>query len=57
MVAHGRRRMRPAAERAIGKAPAAAQHVLTTSRAEPATLLVVFISNTGDKLKVNDPPK
>ena len=57
MVAHGRRRMRPAAERATGKAPAAAHHVLTTSRTEPATLLVVFISNTGDKLKVNDPPK
>ena len=56
MVAHGRR-MRPAAERATGKAPAAAYHVLTTSRTEPAKLLVVFISNTGDKLKVNDPPK
>jgi hypothetical protein len=47
----------PAAERATGKAPAAAHHVLTTSRTEPATLLVVFIANTGDKLKVNDPPK
>jgi quercetin dioxygenase-like cupin family protein len=36
-----------------------AHHVLTanTSRTEPAKLLVVFISNTGDKLKVDDPPK
>jgi quercetin dioxygenase-like cupin family protein len=35
-----------------------AHHVLTenTSRTEPAKLLVVFISNTGDKLKVDDPP-
>ncbi len=34
-----------------------AQHVLTenTSRTEPAKLLVVFVSNTGDKLKVDDP--
>lgn len=36
-----------------------AHHVLTknTSRSEPAKLLVVFISNTGDKLKVDDPPR
>ena len=36
-----------------------AHHVLTenTSRTEPAKLLVVFVSNTGDKLKVDDPPK
>jgi quercetin dioxygenase-like cupin family protein len=36
-----------------------AHHVLTenTSRKEPAKLLVVFISNTGEKLKVDDPPK
>jgi quercetin dioxygenase-like cupin family protein len=36
-----------------------AHHVLTenTSRTEPAKLLVVFISNTGDKLKVDDPAK
>jgi quercetin dioxygenase-like cupin family protein len=36
-----------------------AHHVLTenTSRTEPAKLLVVFISNTGDKLKIDDPPK
>jgi quercetin dioxygenase-like cupin family protein len=36
-----------------------AHHVLTanTSRTEPAKLLVVFISNTGDRLKVDDPPK
>ena len=36
-----------------------AHHVLTenTSRTKPAKLLVVFISNTGDKLKVDDPPK
>jgi quercetin dioxygenase-like cupin family protein len=36
-----------------------AHHVLTenTSRTRPAKLLVVFISNTGDKLKVDDPPK
>jgi quercetin dioxygenase-like cupin family protein len=34
-----------------------AHHVLTenTSRTKPAKLLVVFISNTGDKLKVDDP--
>ncbi|MER6976286.1 cupin domain-containing protein [Streptomyces carpinensis] len=32
-------------------------HVLTenTSRTKPAKLLVVFVSNTGDKLKVDDP--
>jgi quercetin dioxygenase-like cupin family protein len=36
-----------------------AHHVLTenTSRTERAKLLVVFISNTGDELKVDDPPK
>jgi quercetin dioxygenase-like cupin family protein len=36
-----------------------AHHVLTenTSRTERAKLLVVFISNTGDKLKVDDPAK
>jgi quercetin dioxygenase-like cupin family protein len=36
-----------------------AHHVLTqnTSRKHSAKLLVVFISNTGDKLKVDDPPK
>ena len=34
-----------------------AHHVLTenTSRTEPARLLVVFVSGTGDKLKVDDP--
>ena len=34
-----------------------AHHVLTrnTSRTKPAKLLVIFISNTGDKLKVDDP--
>lgn len=34
-----------------------AHHVLTenTSPTEPAKLLVVFVSNTGDALKVNDP--
>ncbi|MFE3162461.1 cupin domain-containing protein [Streptomyces sp. NPDC059224] len=34
-----------------------AHHVLTenTSRAERAKLLVVFVSDTGDKLKVDDP--
>ena len=38
--------------------PPGAHHVLTenTSRTEPAKLLVVFISNTGDKIKVDDPP-
>ncbi|WP_250562939.1 cupin domain-containing protein [Sphaerisporangium fuscum] len=36
-----------------------AHHVLTenTSRTRPAKLLVVFISDTGDKLKVDDPPR
>ena len=36
-----------------------AHHVLTenTSRTLPAKLLVVFISNTGDRLKIDDPPK
>jgi len=36
-----------------------ADHVLTenTSRTRPAKLLVVFVSNTGDPLKVDDPPK
>jgi quercetin dioxygenase-like cupin family protein len=36
-----------------------AHHVLTKnpSRTQPAKLLVVFISNTGAKLKVDDPPK
>ena len=34
-----------------------AHHVLTenTSRTEPARLLVVFISDTGDRLKIDDP--
>jgi quercetin dioxygenase-like cupin family protein len=34
-----------------------AHHVLTenTSRTQPAKLLVVFLSNTGDKLKIDDP--
>jgi quercetin dioxygenase-like cupin family protein len=36
-----------------------AHHVLTenTSRTQSAKLLVIFISNTGDKLKVEDPPR
>ncbi|GAB2453228.1 cupin domain-containing protein [Streptosporangium sandarakinum] len=36
-----------------------AHHLLTenTSRTRPAKLLVVFISDTGDKLKVDDPPR
>jgi hypothetical protein len=36
-----------------------AHHLLTenTSRTKPAKLLVIFISNTGDKLKVDDQPK
>ena len=36
-----------------------AHHVLTenTSRTQLAKLLVVFVSNTGDKLKVDDPPR
>ncbi|MET8332104.1 cupin domain-containing protein [Streptomyces sp. NPDC005181] len=34
-------------------------HVLTenTSRTEPAKLLVIFISNTGEELKVDDQPR
>jgi quercetin dioxygenase-like cupin family protein len=34
-----------------------AHHVLTenTSRTQPAKLLVVFVSNTGEKLKIDDP--
>ncbi|MET7355826.1 cupin domain-containing protein [Streptomyces mirabilis] len=34
-----------------------AHHVLTenTSRTKPAKLLVVFVSNTGEKLKIDDP--
>jgi quercetin dioxygenase-like cupin family protein len=38
--------------------PPGAHHVLTenTSRTEPAKLLVVFISSTGDEIKVDDPP-
>jgi quercetin dioxygenase-like cupin family protein len=34
-----------------------AHHVLTrnTSRRKPARLLVIFVSHTGDKLKVDDP--
>lgn len=34
-----------------------AHHLLTenTSRTKRAKLLVVFVSNTGDKLKVDDP--
>jgi quercetin dioxygenase-like cupin family protein len=37
--------------------PPGAHHVLTenTSRTKPAKLLVVFVSNTGAKLKVDDP--
>ncbi|WP_433182133.1 cupin domain-containing protein [Actinoallomurus sp. CA-150999] len=36
-----------------------AHHLLTanTSRTKPAKLLVIFISTTGAKLKVNDPPR
>jgi quercetin dioxygenase-like cupin family protein len=36
-----------------------AHHVLTEniSRTKPAKLLVVFISHTGDKLKIDDSPK
>ncbi|GGO71921.1 cupin domain-containing protein [Nonomuraea cavernae] len=39
--------------------PPDAHHVLTenTSRTRPAKLLVVFVSNTGDELKVDDPPR
>lgn len=37
--------------------PPGAHHVLTenTSRTKPAKLLVVFVSDTGDELKVDDP--
>ncbi|SDR68964.1 Cupin domain protein [Actinopolymorpha singaporensis] len=37
--------------------PPGAHHILTenTSRTEPAKLLIVFVSNTGDKIKVDDP--
>ncbi|KOV71663.1 cupin [Streptomyces sp. AS58] len=37
--------------------PPGAHHVLTenTSRTEPAKLLVVFVSDTGDELKIDDP--
>ncbi|MEN1891330.1 cupin domain-containing protein [Streptomyces mirabilis] len=37
--------------------PPGAHHLLTenTSRTKQARLLVVFVSNTGEKLKVNDP--
>jgi quercetin dioxygenase-like cupin family protein len=39
--------------------PPGAHHLLTenTSRTKPAKLLVIFISNTGAKLKTNDQPK
>ncbi|WP_431906637.1 cupin domain-containing protein [Nonomuraea jabiensis] len=39
--------------------PPGAHHVLTQniSGTEPAKLLVIFISNTGDKIKVDDPPR
>ncbi|MEV0228741.1 cupin domain-containing protein [Nonomuraea sp. NPDC050786] len=39
--------------------PPGAHHLLTenTSRTQPAKLLVIFVSNTGDKLKVDDPPR
>ncbi|MFI6707683.1 cupin domain-containing protein [Nonomuraea sp. NPDC050478] len=39
--------------------PPGAHHVLTenTSRTRPAKLLVVFVSDTGDKLKADDPPR
>ncbi|MGV9375847.1 cupin domain-containing protein [Nonomuraea sp. NPDC003707] len=38
--------------------PPGAHHVLTenTSQTKPAKLLVIFISNTGDKIKIDDPP-
>jgi quercetin dioxygenase-like cupin family protein len=38
--------------------PPGAHHVLTenTSRTKSAKLLVIFISNTGDKIKIDDPP-
>jgi quercetin dioxygenase-like cupin family protein len=39
--------------------PPGAHHLLTenTSPTKPARLLVIFISNTGAKLKINDQPK
>jgi len=39
--------------------PPGAHHLLTenTSRTKPAKLLVIFISNPGAKLKINDQPK
>jgi quercetin dioxygenase-like cupin family protein len=39
--------------------PPGAHHVLTenTSRTKPAKLLVIFISNTGDEIKVDDRPR
>ncbi len=39
--------------------PPGAHHVLAEniSRTRPAKLLVVFISDTGDKIKVDDPPR
>lgn len=39
--------------------PPGAHHLLTenTSRTKPAKLLVIFVSNTGAKLKINDQPK
>jgi len=39
--------------------PPGAHHLLTenTSRTRPAKLLVIFISSTGAKLKINDQPK
>lgn len=39
--------------------PPGAHHLLTenTSRTKPAKLLVIFISNKGAKLKINDLPK
>jgi len=39
--------------------PPGAHHLLTEniSRTKPAKLLVIFISNTGAKLKINDQPK
>jgi quercetin dioxygenase-like cupin family protein len=39
--------------------PPGAHHLLTenTSPTKPAKLLVIFISNTGAKLKINDQPK
>ncbi|MFD0505893.1 cupin domain-containing protein [Streptomyces chiangmaiensis] len=38
--------------------PPGAHHVLTenTSRTKPAKLLVIFITDTGDKLKIDDSP-